>query len=108
MPRIPHSLDNRLTDGGKTVSLTRRSRTLSPEIFRYSILLESKQSSEPWWDKSVPLALTELDSVHVLTSQASTREVSPPNVVCISHSVMHASCPYHLVLLSLIARVLST
>jgi hypothetical protein len=46
MLRIPHCLENRLTDGGKVVSPTRRLLLYSPETFFlcfwYSFLLEAE------------------------------------------------------------------
>jgi hypothetical protein len=41
--RVPHSLDNRLTDGGK-VSLTRRPTFTHQEDFWYSYLLEAEST----------------------------------------------------------------
>jgi hypothetical protein len=41
--RLPHFLDNRLTDGGKVVSLTRQPAALYPqEDFWYSFRLEAE------------------------------------------------------------------
>jgi hypothetical protein len=52
MLRIPHCLDNRLTDGGKVVSPTRRPLLYSPEklflCFRYSFLREKIVATENW------------------------------------------------------------
>jgi hypothetical protein len=47
--RFPHllDLDNRLTDGGKTVTLTRRSPFTSQEDSWYSFLLEAESTSGP-------------------------------------------------------------
>jgi hypothetical protein len=41
------SLDNRLTDGGKVVSLTRRPPFTTQEDSRYSFLLEAESTSWP-------------------------------------------------------------
>jgi hypothetical protein len=49
MLRISHCLDNRLTDGGKVVSLTQRSRS-APKKHSFSVsdnLLEAEQTPEP-------------------------------------------------------------
>jgi hypothetical protein len=40
--RVPHYLDNRLTDGGKVVSLTRRPLFTPQEESWYSFLLEAE------------------------------------------------------------------
>jgi hypothetical protein len=46
--RLPHFLDNRLTDGGKVVSLTRRQAALySQEDSWYSFLLEAESTPGP-------------------------------------------------------------
>jgi hypothetical protein len=43
--RLPHCLDNRLTDGGEVVSLTRRPAVLYPEEdLWYSFLLEAQST----------------------------------------------------------------
>jgi hypothetical protein len=42
MSRIPHFLDNRLTDGGEIVSLTRRPNLYPIEDSWYSFLLEAE------------------------------------------------------------------
>jgi hypothetical protein len=51
MLRIPHCLDNRLTDGGKIVSPTHRQLLYSPETlflcFWYSCLLEAEYTPGP-------------------------------------------------------------
>jgi hypothetical protein len=45
--RLPHFLDNRLTDGGDVVSLTRRPASLyPPEDTWYSFLLEAECTPE--------------------------------------------------------------
>jgi hypothetical protein len=44
---IPHFLDNRLTDGGKVVSVTRRPRLTPKKIFWYSFLLEAESTPGP-------------------------------------------------------------
>jgi hypothetical protein len=41
-PMLPHFLDNRLTDGGETVSLTLRPLFIPQEDFWYSFLLEAE------------------------------------------------------------------
>jgi hypothetical protein len=43
---LPHFLDNRLTDGGEVVSLTRRPALTRQEDSWYSFLLEAESS--PW------------------------------------------------------------
>jgi hypothetical protein len=45
--RFPHYLDNRLTDGGKVVSLTRRPPFTPQEDSWYSLLLEAESTPEP-------------------------------------------------------------
>jgi hypothetical protein len=40
MLEIPHCIHNRLTDGGDVISLTRRPRSTSRNIFWHSFLLE--------------------------------------------------------------------
>jgi hypothetical protein len=45
--RIPHFLDNRLTDGGKVVSLTRRPPFTPEEVSWYSFLLEAESTPGP-------------------------------------------------------------
>jgi hypothetical protein len=46
--RLPHSLDNRLTDGGEVVSPTRLPATLYPqEDSWYSCLLEAESTPGP-------------------------------------------------------------
>jgi hypothetical protein len=45
--RLPHFLDNRLTDGGRVVSLTRRPPFTSQEDSWYSFLLEAESASGP-------------------------------------------------------------
>jgi hypothetical protein len=42
--RLPHFLDNRLTDGGEVVSLTRRPSFTPQEDSWYSILLEDESN----------------------------------------------------------------
>jgi hypothetical protein len=42
--RFPHFLDNRLTDGGKVVSLTRRPPLTPPKYSWYSFLLEAEST----------------------------------------------------------------
>jgi hypothetical protein len=46
-PRVPHLLDNRLTDGGKVVSLTRRPLFTPQEDSWYSFLLEAELTPGP-------------------------------------------------------------
>jgi hypothetical protein len=43
--RLPHFLDNRLTDGGEVVSLTRRPLFITQEDSWYSFLLEAESTS---------------------------------------------------------------
>jgi hypothetical protein len=45
--RVPHFLDNRLTDGGKVVSLTHRPNFTPQEDSWYSFLLESESTPGP-------------------------------------------------------------
>jgi hypothetical protein len=45
--RVPQYLDNRLTDGGKVVSLTRRPLFTPQEDSWYSFLLEVESTSGP-------------------------------------------------------------
>jgi hypothetical protein len=45
--RVPHYLDNRLADGGKVVSLTRRPPFTPQEESRYSFLLEAESTPGP-------------------------------------------------------------
>jgi hypothetical protein len=45
--RLPHFLDNRLTDGGNVVSLTRRPRFTPQESSWYSFLLEAESTPGP-------------------------------------------------------------
>jgi hypothetical protein len=48
MSRLPHFLDNRLTDGGEAVSLTRRPAARNPqENSWYSFLLETESTPGP-------------------------------------------------------------
>jgi hypothetical protein len=47
MLRVPQYLDNRLTDGGKVVSLTRRPPFTSQEGSWYSFLLEAETTPGP-------------------------------------------------------------
>jgi hypothetical protein len=48
--RLPHFVDNRLTDGGEVVSLTHRPAALYPqEDSWYSFLLEGEPTSGPQW-----------------------------------------------------------
>jgi hypothetical protein len=42
--RLPHFLDNRFTDGGKVVSLTRRPPFTPRKDFCYSFLLEAEST----------------------------------------------------------------
>jgi hypothetical protein len=47
MLRIPHCIDNRLTDGGKAVSPTHRPRSSPQKLFvclQYSFLLEAENT----------------------------------------------------------------
>jgi hypothetical protein len=44
MSRLPHFLDNRLTDGGEVVSLTRRPPFIPQEDSWYSFLLEAESN----------------------------------------------------------------
>jgi hypothetical protein len=46
-PWPPHYLDNRITDGGEVVSLTRRPRFTSQEDYWYSFLLEAESNRGP-------------------------------------------------------------
>jgi hypothetical protein len=50
MPRIPHFLDNRLTDGGEVVSLIRRLRFTPQKDSWYSFLLKAESTPEPQCD----------------------------------------------------------
>jgi hypothetical protein len=43
--RLPHFLDNRLTDGGEVVSLMRRPPVTPQEDFWYSFLLETESKT---------------------------------------------------------------
>jgi hypothetical protein len=45
--RLPHFLDNRLVDGGKVVSLTRRPSFTPQEDFWYSFLLQAEPIPGP-------------------------------------------------------------
>jgi hypothetical protein len=45
--RLPHFLDNRLTDGGKCVSLTRRPHFAPQEDSWYSFLLKTVSTAGP-------------------------------------------------------------
>jgi hypothetical protein len=45
--RLPHFLDNRLTDGGKVVSPTRRPLFTPQEDSWYSFLLEDESTPGP-------------------------------------------------------------
>jgi hypothetical protein len=48
MSKLPHFLDNRLTDGGESVSFMRRLATLYPqEDSWYSLLLEAELTPGP-------------------------------------------------------------
>jgi hypothetical protein len=47
MLRFPHFLDNRLTDGGEVVSITRRPSFSPQKDFWYSILLEAESTPGP-------------------------------------------------------------
>jgi hypothetical protein len=56
--RVPHFLDNRLTDGGKVVSLTRRPPFTSQEGSWHSFLLEAESTPGPqfgWKDEKFHL-----------------------------------------------------
>jgi hypothetical protein len=44
MSRLPHFLDNRLTDGGEVVSLMRRTLFTPQKDSRYSFLLEAEST----------------------------------------------------------------
>jgi hypothetical protein len=44
MSRLPHFLDNRLTDGGEVVSLTPPAALYPQENFWYSFLLEAEST----------------------------------------------------------------
>jgi hypothetical protein len=58
--RLPHFLDNRLTDGGEVVSLTRRPAALYPqEDSWHQFLLEAE---------STPRAIVRLEGVSQLTN----------------------------------------
>jgi hypothetical protein len=46
--RLPRLLDNRLTDGGKVVSLTRQTLFTRQEDSWYSFLLESESTPGPY------------------------------------------------------------
>jgi hypothetical protein len=47
--RLPHFQDNRLTDGGEVVGLTRRLAALYPkEDYTYSFLLEAESTPGPY------------------------------------------------------------
>jgi hypothetical protein len=48
MSRIPHFLDNRLTDGGEVVSLRRRPLFNPQEDSWYSFLLETESNPGPY------------------------------------------------------------
>jgi hypothetical protein len=45
--RIPHCLDNQLTDGGEVVNLTQRPRFALQEDYWYSFLLEVESTPGP-------------------------------------------------------------
>jgi hypothetical protein len=45
--KLPHFLDNRLTEGGKVVSLTRRPLFTTQEISWYSFLLDAESTPGP-------------------------------------------------------------
>jgi hypothetical protein len=45
--KLPHLLGNRLTDGGKVVSLTRQPRFTPQESSWYSFLLEAESTPGP-------------------------------------------------------------
>jgi hypothetical protein len=47
MLKLPHFLDNRLTDGGKVVNVTRRPPFTTQENFWYSLLLEAESTPGP-------------------------------------------------------------
>jgi hypothetical protein len=47
MSRLPHFLDNRLTDGGKVVSLTRQPPFNPQEDSWYSFLIEAESTLGP-------------------------------------------------------------
>jgi hypothetical protein len=70
MLRIPHCIDNGLTDGGKVVSPTHRPLLYSPEtlflFFWYSFLLEAELTPGP----SAPEGLGKLIKIiHLIGSQ---------------------------------------
>jgi hypothetical protein len=47
MSRIPHFLDNQITDGVEVVSLMRRQRFTPRKIFWYSFVLEAEKTPRP-------------------------------------------------------------
>jgi hypothetical protein len=48
MSSLSHFIDNRLTDGGEMVSLTRRPRFTAQEDSWYSFLLEAESTTVPY------------------------------------------------------------
>jgi hypothetical protein len=68
-PRLPHFLDNRLTDGGEAVSLTCRSAAFYPqEDFWYSFLLEAV---------SIPGAIVRLEGLGKLKNSMTSSGIEP-------------------------------
>jgi hypothetical protein len=57
--RLPHFLDNRLTDGSEVVSLTRRPPFTPQEVSWYSFMLEAESTPGPYcgWEDKVNLKI---------------------------------------------------
>jgi hypothetical protein len=50
-PRLPHFLDDRLTNAGEVYSLALRPRFVPQKDSWYSFLLEDEPTTGPWEDK---------------------------------------------------------
>jgi hypothetical protein len=69
MSRFPHYLDNRLTDGGEVVSLTRPPAALYPQVDSwYSFLLEAE---------STPGAIVRLQGLGQLKNPMTSSGIEP-------------------------------
>jgi hypothetical protein len=79
MLRIPHFLDNRVTDDGEVVSLTRRPRFTPRKMFWYSFLLESEytRGSQCGWKDYVIEKIYEHHGIRTLDFPACSTAYKP-------------------------------